>query len=327
MVALEDRVAALEALIGGGVSAVLVDCVTDTIADALDLAAAGTPITITVQGLCEEDVFIDKDDVTLKGATGPATDEIVGGITIDGAQRVTVQDLTIRDGTTTPDPSFPVGVFLTDLASATLQNLDVFGHGGAGIWARRNAFVLLDTVDVSIPAGGEEAVLLADGADARIQDSTIVSNNPAAFFGAALGLFRSAHARLDGGNTIQNTTADPDPAKAIAITVADTSNLRIQRSGNTVEGNVQVETNSQGDFRGVTFVGQTLISGQSSVTYSQDPSITGNILLQQQAMLQAFGAAGDVDVSGTVTCTDTQSGIVDFALSAGGGVIGCTVLP
>lgn len=332
LAALEARVAELEALLNP-VTAVMVDCTTDTIADALAQASPGVPLTVTIEGTCTENVTIDRDDITLIGAAGGLPDEIVGGVVIDGAQNAIVQSLTIRDGTTSPFTSFAAGVFLTNMASATLQDLSVSGHlgttggfpSGVGIWARWNSFVLMEGVDVTAPAGSEEAVLLTDGADARIQNSTLISMESAPFSGAALGLFRSAHARVNGNNTIQNTTVSADARVAIAITVADTSNLRVQSGTNNVIGNVQIESNSQADFRGVSFTGQTWIVSQSGATYSRNPSITGNIFLQEQSTLQAFGNAGEVDVSGNVECADTTSGIADPALSASS-VIGCTIL-
>jgi hypothetical protein len=44
---------------------------------------------------------------------------------------------------------------------------------------------------------------------------------------------------------------DSDPTKAEAINILDTSNLRIQRSGNVVNGNVLLASNSAADFRGL----------------------------------------------------------------------------
>ncbi len=331
----EERVAALEAALPGflnPVSAITVDCTSDTIADALAEAAPGVPLTVTITGTCTEDVVIERDDITLVGAAGNKTDEIVGGVTIRAAQRVTVQDLTIRDGTTAPFASFPAGVFLTNAASATLLNLAVSGHlsatggSGVGIWVRWNSFVLMDDVDVTAPAGSEEAVLITDGAGARIENSTLVSEESSPFHSAALGLFRSAHARVRN-STINNTTApEADLSKALAIMVTDTSNLRVQGGTNNVTGNVLIESNSLADFRGVSFTGQTLIVSQSGATYSGDPSIDGDIFLQEQSTLQAFGAADSVDVSGKVECADASSGIVAAALDATGGVIVCTFL-
>lgn len=335
LVAAEERVAALEAALAGllnPVSAITVDCSTDTIADALAQAAPGVPLTVTIMGTCNEDVVIERDDITLVGAAGDKSDEIEGGVTIRAAQRVTVQDLKIFDGKTSPFASFPAGVFLTNAASATLLNLIVSGHlsatptdSGVGIWVRWNSFVLMDGVDVMAPAGSEEAVLITDGADARIENSTLVSAESSPFNGAALGLFRSAHVRVRNSR-IENTAVDLDLSKALAITVTDTSNLRVQGGINNVTGNVLIESNSQADFRGVSFTGQTLIISQSGATYSGNPSIDGSIFLQEQSTLQAFGAVNSVDVSGTVECADASSGIVAAALVATGGVIDCTFL-
>ena len=309
---------------GGGEEALTVNC-PDSIQDAVDQAAAGTPLTITVIGTCTEEVVITADDITVQGLD-PVTDQVIGGFTITGAHRVTIKDLTIRDGAT----SYPVGVSASRGASVVLDGLVIFGQGGGqggtGIFLSRNAYADIIDVDVTNPADGDNALGLVDGAATRVRDSTLTSFNSSPFNGAALGLFRSAHARFDGNNRIENTTVSADARVAHAINIADTSNLRVQSGANDVIGNVFIESNSQADFRGVSFTGQTWIVSQSGATYSGDPSITGNIFLQEQSMLQAFGAAGSVDVSGTVACADTTSGITDPALTAGGGVIGCTIL-
>ncbi len=86
-----------------------VECPGDSISDAL--AQPAVTLTINVDGECNENVQIARDNVTLRGANGdPAVDKIVGietevvaphfGIVllITGAANVVVEDLTIRNG-------------------------------------------------------------------------------------------------------------------------------------------------------------------------------------------------------------------------------------
>ena len=114
---------------GGGEEALTVNC-PDSIQAAVDQAAAGTPLTITVNGICTEEVVITANDITVQGNS--IADEVVGGFTINGAQRVTIKSLTIRDGTI----SYPVGVFASRGAAVVLDDIFVSRQGGAGIYVR-----------------------------------------------------------------------------------------------------------------------------------------------------------------------------------------------
>ncbi len=190
----------------------------DSIQDAVDQAVPGTPLAISVDGTCTEEVVITADDVTVQGNS--IADEVVGGFTITGAQRVTIKSLTIRDGTT----GYPVGVFASRGASVVLDDIFVSGQGGAGIYLSRNAYADIFGSTAENPAGGDNALLLNDGAVVRVEDSTVTSANGDSDNGAAVGLFRSASARIDGTIFIENS------AGGLAVQVLHTSNLRV-RSG------------------------------------------------------------------------------------------------
>jgi hypothetical protein len=80
-----------------------------TVADALAKAARSFgPVVITVSGVCAERVVIARDDVTLQGAapddgfTSPAAGRGDALIKLDGARRITIQQLTLspRAGST-----------------------------------------------------------------------------------------------------------------------------------------------------------------------------------------------------------------------------------
>ena len=185
-------------------TALAVNCPLDSIQDAVDQAEAGTPLTITVSGTCTEEVVITTSDVTVQG-NNIIDDHVVGGFTVTGAQRVSIKHLTIRDGTT----SYPVGVFASRGASVVLDDLFISGQSGVGIWLSRNAYADILGSTVQNPANGDNALLIADGAVVRASDgagfNTFTSANGAPNNGAAVGLFRSASARLDGIIFIENS--------------------------------------------------------------------------------------------------------------------------
>jgi parallel beta helix pectate lyase-like protein len=75
----------------------------ETITAALETQGPGQALVLIVNGTCKENVTITRNDVTLQGgpngASVLATDPKRGAIVVDGAQRVSLQGLTIRQRT------------------------------------------------------------------------------------------------------------------------------------------------------------------------------------------------------------------------------------
>jgi hypothetical protein len=99
------------------------------------LAGEGTkqPLVLRLQGTCAEHVNIGRDDVTLEddGST------IAGSVTIDGAQRVVVDGLTITNPIGT-------GVTITNGGSATLQNNDISNNAAYGVFLRNASVAVVN---------------------------------------------------------------------------------------------------------------------------------------------------------------------------------------
>ena len=191
---------------------------------------ADGPTIIFVSGTFTENVTITKDDITIQG-DNIIDDHVVGGFTINGAQRVTIKSLTIRDGTT----GYPVGVFATRGAAVVLDDIFVSGQGGAGIYVSRNAYADIFGSTVESPDTADNALLLNDGAVVRASNSTFISANGDPDNGAAVGLFRSSSARFDGDVFFWNTAVGggiPPPhgsaaGGGLAVQVLHTSNLEL----------------------------------------------------------------------------------------------------
>lgn len=314
---------------------VTVDCVAgDTIQAEVDAARPGSTTTITLANDCTEDVVIAKDDIVIygdpsnSGAQG-GTSTLTGSITITGADRVVVDNLTVSDNTT---GGFPVGITVTAGSSATITDSVVSGHvaagamagdgAGAGILVTRNAYVTIDNISVTNPVGGSGALQLTDGASVRASNSDFTSNDGVAFDGAAIGLYRSANMRLNGNSTVTNTVNSADPTAALAINVADTSDFRMQSGTNVVDGNVLIEGNSASDFRGVAFTGEIEVGSNSNITFASSATITGNIDLVGGSQAQAWS----LSVTGAISCS-SQSGLEVGTLTATGGFGGCNTSP
>lgn len=325
----------LDSLPGTADVAVTVDCgAGDTIQAEVDAAQPGVTTTITLANDCTENVIVAKDDIVISGdpANGGAqggTSTLTGGITITGADRVVIDNLTVSDNTA---GSFPVGITVTAGSSASITDSVVSGHvaagamagdsAGAGIFVTRNAFVAMDNISVTNPVGGEEALILTDGAGVRASNSDFTSEDGSQFVGAAIGLYRSANMRLNGNSTVTNTVDSTDPTAALAINVADTSNFRMQSGTNVVDGNVSIESNSGADFRGVTFTGEFEVGGNSAVTFNNSAAVTGNIDIIGGSQVQAWS----LTVTGAITCS-SLSGLEAGTLTATGGTGTCNLAP
>lgn len=133
-----------------GPAAVTVDCAAgQTIAAAL--ATPGTPLTITVVGTCNENVVINRDDVTLTagaagaGVNGPSATANAINILAD---RVTIDGLTVTGGSSgivatgatrfllrncTAGPTPRVGIVAFQGSQGSIENCTVQNNGAGGI--------------------------------------------------------------------------------------------------------------------------------------------------------------------------------------------------
>ncbi|HEX4954589.1 MAG TPA: right-handed parallel beta-helix repeat-containing protein [Thermoanaerobaculia bacterium] len=111
---------------------VRVDCRRRSITRALDRHQA--PLVISFRGTCVEDVFIDRDRITLQGED--ATAVIQGSVTVSGASEVLLEGFAVRNG-----PGNCVVVVRN--SGAILRNLSVDHCGVNGILAVGSSQVFL----------------------------------------------------------------------------------------------------------------------------------------------------------------------------------------
>ena len=303
-------------------TALAVNCPFDSIQDAVDEAEAGTPLTITVNGTCTEEVVITTNDVTVQG-NNIIDDHVIGGFTITGAQRVSIKHLTIRDGTT----SYPVGVSASRGASAVLDDLFISGQIGAGIFVSRNAYVDIFGSTVENPDDGDNALLITDGGVVRASNgagfNTFTSSN-----NAAVGLFRSASARFDGIIFIENSAL----GGGLAVWVVDTSNFQVRSSSGAlirmINGDVKIEDNSAADLREVDVGGNIVLERDSTLRVIGISTVSGVVTINDQSLLSLGNSSGDVKIDNDVTCTGgLEGGVVNAAAKEPGGglIIDCSL--
>ena len=120
----------LDSLADGAPVSLDVDCdAGDSVVGALNSASPLVPLTVTISGLCNEAVFIVRDDVTLEGAS--PSDGINGIIaSIGGTSRISLNGLTINAATS------PFGAGLACFQGSVVNASGLTINGGArGVWA------------------------------------------------------------------------------------------------------------------------------------------------------------------------------------------------
>ena len=198
----------------------------------------GETLIITVRGTCTEDVTIVSDDITLRGET-PSDGISGGGITVRGAQRVVIDNLTVSGA-----PNH--GVLADSGASVTVSDSTITNNSISGIAVRLGATAQINGNTIS--GNGEYAIVVVEEGSARLRSNTITTT----YIPGAIGVFRNAALRLNGGNTVTNTNG---AANAQAIEVFHVSNLRQDRVGDrgrdvfTANRVISVGKLSQVEFR------------------------------------------------------------------------------
>lgn len=273
---------------------VTVDCAMTSLVDLINgvVQRPSVAVVVTIKGTCTEDIAIEFDDVTLKG------DPVVGGtisgtITIKGARRVVIDDLTVT--------GLGDGIVGIDSAAFTVRNSDISNN--------------------SATAGSEgSGIVVAKSSSANITGSTISSNA-----GQGVAVFFSASAFLTGNQIINNiesgiAVGDAGSAVLTSNTIQSTGQcgIEVEASGAVELGGGNTVT---GDGRPALclFLGGTVIDeGAIADTFTQlaagltaievlggsaadfeSAIINGNVLVVTLSFFTATGGSltGDVEVS------------------------------
>lgn len=286
--ALDSRLSSLET----ATSEVSVACPGESITNALAEATPGTPLVITLQGTCNENVVITSNDITLQGET-PSDGISGGGITIDGAQRVVIDNVTV-------DNAPRDGIVATNGAAVTISNATIENSTRNGVTVLLGATAQINGNTLS--GNGAYAVIVDEAGSARLRNNTITTT----YIPGAIGVYRNASLRLFGGNTVTNTSG---AGNAIAIEAFHVSNVRQGDIGDrgpdvlTANRVISVGNLSTVDLRAFEADGNVVIFLQSNLrmrngVYNGDVSATG-----------AFSVAEKrTSVTGINTCTGNCSG-------------------
>lgn len=236
----------------------VVDCTGGaSIQDALGKKSPDRPLVVMIQGACNQNVEISRDDVELRGEAGAS---ITGAVRIVGARRAVVENLRI----TNPAGD---GIFITDGASATIRNNEINDSSGYGMFVRNASFAVVDgnsmlrngvVNNTNIDASG---IAVAQGSMVRAARNEIRDNA-----NAGIEVFDNSTCRSEGDTIAMRTEA---PAGRSAV---DTfRNGYVDLRGVTASGNVLVNQQSQLQARN--------LEGLTS-------TMTGNIAVGQLSFLR-----------------------------------------
>jgi parallel beta-helix repeat protein len=142
----------------------------ETVAKALTLRRGQVPVVIVVKGTCQESVTITRDDVTLRGAREGSsivgTDLEQDTILIDGAHRVTIENLALRGERN--------GVVGRLGASFRLRACEVTGNPINGIVVYQGSAATIDNCEIH--NNGRRGVEIALGSSATLTNNHIFEN-------------------------------------------------------------------------------------------------------------------------------------------------------
>ena len=167
-----------------GVKTIRVDCNRgDSINQALADKADG--LIIEIQGTCQEDVVVARDDVTLLGLGSDPTVVALANnaIWIDRASRVTLENLTVT-GSTNPDPT-GAGIFVFQSSGVVISNVqaegnwegmrtygstlrivdsEFCGNSRGGLYLANGSGVIADGEEIRASGNGSYGLLLSEAA-------------------------------------------------------------------------------------------------------------------------------------------------------------------
>lgn len=246
------------------VKTVQVDCSKgERIARALEEGDERKPMLVAVRGICNENVLIERDDVTLQGDPGAAvvgTAPDASTIVVDGARRVAILNLTVSGGGRHGVSAFRGAT--VDLGGCRLEHNAQFGVAASfGAVVIADGCVIQQNGTAGTPPIGGGAVA-SNGGQLVLTNSTVQNNTGNGVTAARAGTIRLGQ-DFRGGLTPGPVTVSGNTGSGVVVT--DTSAGIVV--GGTVTGNqvhgvavngsssAQIGTGLNGLAAGVTITG------------------------------------------------------------------------
>jgi hypothetical protein len=312
------------------------------------------PLIVEIHGVCQENVRIERKQVTLRGAD-PTTDGIQGvaadppapaALAIFYADGVAIENLSISDG-----PGVGVGMWFSHV---TMVNVRVEGNASAGLNASSASF--LDALEVTVSDNGAQGLNAQRGAIVFCTGCVFADNAGFAATARLAGILTLLDGTVSGGRGLSSTfnsyadidcvssTATSYPCSldvtAIAAVAGSDATAALFGAGDFSGQLLAVE---RGDLylfgarqlaTGTTPGGAPRVNGlgQFSTLFAEpfvdEDEVAHESRLKGQTNVTGFSRAlltGETVVDGTLTCSSAGDAWADpgVTVTAGGGIADC----
>lgn len=274
------------------------------------LRRLGPTLIIEFTGTCTEDVIIDRDNVTLRGAADGAT--VVGGVRVDASKRVVISDFEVRDNVNLEsgieavagasvliqdmvvDNSVNRGIRVRD-SVAEIRDVAVSGSVTAGILIRGSDVTLEGAIDVT--TSGEGGIILTDSSSAFSRDGVITAN------GNLFGVIVQTSSSFEGvfGSLTANNNAVH--GLLVASNGAFTYGLTLETNGNGFAGIYVDEGSTMSPFANLTDLASTTATGNAFAGVFVDRNSTFELAGNATISGQVFGVF--ISTASVLQMTDT----------------------
>lgn len=291
---------------------ITVDCdAGDSLAAAIDALPEAGGAIVTVQGACTDTVVITRTATDIRGVDGASVafngpdpesgfDSVIN---VFGAQRVTIENLTLSGGAT-------AGVHVKGTATVRIVDSVLENNGLRGLFVQWGGYVQME--GTTIRGNGESGVFARNGALVdMLQGNTIEQQSASNGEAFGVGAFVNSSVRIQGGNNLIRNLADPALGLVAALSAFHSSTIRSANGHATVVGEVQAgnfayvslrDTTVRGDGSGIV-LGNIEVFSLGSVDLRESgataqTSVTGNVNVGESArfaMTNGASLTGDVD--------------------------------
>lgn len=254
---------------------VSVDCAAgESIAPVLEQHQYTTaPLTINITGVCNEQVFIFGDRVTLRGVDSTATiasnAPMYGTVTVShGARDASVENLKLVGG--------KYGILVARNSHAIFRQLDITGASGTGLIAIDNSYAAI--TDSTIHQVGTSAVYAGSNSSVRVSASNLEFNGGPGAVADTLGTIA-----LENVDPLGFSTSGPVVRNNSYGVVVQNGGHAILRGAEIKFASIGVVVRTQGSasLTESNVISSNYIAGiyaqtNTSLTFDSSNSITGN---------------------------------------------------
>lgn len=138
----------------------------ERISKAIGNAKPGQKIKII--GYCRESIIITKNALTLEGSSAVIDANGKNAITINGANRLVIRGITVRNGN--------IGIVGKGAANFDLRNVIVTDNKKNGVQISGNTF--LQIINSTVRNNGEDGLNIQDNSSARVTGNLVVDGHP-----------------------------------------------------------------------------------------------------------------------------------------------------